>query len=286
MSQLAVRDAAPTRTDPHGPPRAMSRLTGVTGSMVGAELLKVRKRRGLVAFSAILTVGVVTVAYAVMAILHAANPGRYGPAGGISNLSGVMGVLGILGSVAAIMIGATAGAGDLQSAVFRDLVATGRPRLALFAARIPGGLMLLWPLVAVAWTIACIASVVFAATLPLPAVSTMLAGGAWVLLAVTTNYVLALGVASSTGSRTAAVAQVFAWQFILSNLLVQIAALGAWRHVIEMVALTRLMPEGLRGGSVDPVSASMSAGVAILVVATWMVLPLALGAWRTVRRDA
>src|SRR5439155_7775412 len=92
MSQLAVRDAAPTRTDPHGPPRAMSRLTGVTGSMVGAELLKVRKRRGLVAFSAILTVGVVTVAYAVMAILHAANPGRYGPAGGISNLSGVMGV--------------------------------------------------------------------------------------------------------------------------------------------------------------------------------------------------
>jgi hypothetical protein len=42
-----------------------------------------------------------------------------------------------LGSIAAILIGSTAGAGDVASGFFRTLVVTGRSRAALFAARIP-----------------------------------------------------------------------------------------------------------------------------------------------------
>jgi hypothetical protein len=46
-------------------------------------------------------------------------------------------VLTVLAGVTAILIGTTAGAADVGSGVFRDLVATGRSRTALFAARIP-----------------------------------------------------------------------------------------------------------------------------------------------------
>jgi ABC-type transport system involved in multi-copper enzyme maturation permease subunit len=286
MNEMSVASLNAAGIERRRTPRPMTRLTGLTTAMVGAEFLKIRRRRGLVALSAILTVGVVVVAYAVMAIFHAAKPTGYGPAGGIANLSGVMGALAMLGSVAAIIVGATAGAGDLQAGVFRDLVASGRSRGSLFAARIPGGLALLWPLVVGAWVIACAGSLMFADGLATPSLGTMIAGGAWVLLATTSSYLLALGIASITGSRTSAVAQVFAWQFIVSNLLLQLTALGAWRKLLDLAALTRLMPAALRGEGLDPVSASMSVGAAALVVAAWAVVPLALGARRTMRRDA
>ncbi len=44
------------------------------------------------------------------------------------------------GPLAAIMIGTDGGAGDLAAGVFRDLVVTGRSRLALFASRVPAAL--------------------------------------------------------------------------------------------------------------------------------------------------
>ena len=44
------------------------------------------------------------------------------------------------GSFAAILIGAEAGTVDLTAGVFRDLVATGRSRTALFLTRIPAAI--------------------------------------------------------------------------------------------------------------------------------------------------
>ena len=110
--------------------------------LVSAELLKLRKRRGLVLSGLALTVLPMIVAYTVLLIVHAANPAKHGPAGGLQNLSDSMDVLTTLSGIAAILIGATLGAGDLSSGVFRELVVTGRSRLALFAARIPAGLAL------------------------------------------------------------------------------------------------------------------------------------------------
>jgi hypothetical protein len=278
VNMMNVESAAQVRERP--------RTRGLNARMVSAEFLKVRKRRGLVAWSAVLTVVPVGLFFGISVILHAEDPARYGPAGGVSNLAEIMGVLATLGSVAAVLIGATMGAGDVQTGVFRDLVSTGRSRIALFAARAPGGLALLWPLLALAWVIASAASVAFAGNLASPAMSLMIQGGAWVFLAATSIYVLALGVASLTASRSTTVGIVLAWLFAVTQLLLQITGLGAARQALQMSALTRFIPAGLQEQSPDPVIASMSAGVAILVLVAWAVIPLAAGAWRTRTRDA
>jgi hypothetical protein len=98
--------------------------------LVGAELLKLRKRRGLVASGLGLTVLPMVVAYAILVSLHAANPAKHGPAGGLQNFSDSIDLLMTLGVIVAILIGSTLGAADLSSGVFRELVVTGRSRLA------------------------------------------------------------------------------------------------------------------------------------------------------------
>ena len=60
----------------------------------------------------------------------------------------VIAVLAMAGSVAGVIVGATAGAADIEAGVFRDLVATGRSRLALFFARVPGAWAIVLPLLA------------------------------------------------------------------------------------------------------------------------------------------
>ena len=57
-----------------------------TPGLVRAEILKLRKRRGLVATVSVLTVGAAILTYGIIAILHAVNPGHHGPAGGVTNL--------------------------------------------------------------------------------------------------------------------------------------------------------------------------------------------------------
>ncbi len=49
--------------------------------LVRAEFLKLRKRRGLVAAATVLTIAPIVVGFAVLAVLHAANPAKYEPAG-------------------------------------------------------------------------------------------------------------------------------------------------------------------------------------------------------------
>src|SRR5207247_3667911 len=87
--------------------------------LFSAEILKLRKRRGLMIACGLMTVGIIVVVNTVLIVLHAVNPNHHGPAGGLSNLGGAAGALALLGSVAAVLIGATAGAGDLNAGVFR-----------------------------------------------------------------------------------------------------------------------------------------------------------------------
>ena len=258
-----------------------------TWRLVSAEFLKVRKRRGLVALAVLLTVGAVVMAGAVLAVLHAADPAKYGPAGGLGNLGNATYLLSTLGTVTAVLVGATMGAGDLQAGVFRDLVATGRSRLALFAARIPGGLALLWPLVTVSWVVAAAGSVLLAGSRPHPGLVVMVQGGAWVLLATTVVYLIALGLASLAGSRSATVGIVLAWQLAVTPLALGAAKLGVLREGLLTAALDRVIPAGLLPGArPDPVSPTMSIAVAAVVIAAWAIIPLAAGAWRTKTRDA
>ncbi|MGO9455431.1 MAG: hypothetical protein ACLP62_00080 [Acidimicrobiales bacterium] len=67
----------------------------------------------------------------------------------------IAGVLYIFGFIAAMTLGATAGCSDLADGMFTQQVVTGRSRVALYLARIPAGLAIIIPLVAVAFTIIC-----------------------------------------------------------------------------------------------------------------------------------
>ncbi len=78
--------------------------------LIAAEVLKLRRRRGLMAWSVILTVGSVLVTEIVLIVLHAVNPAHHGPAGGRTNLEAYAFLLAQLGAVTAILIGV--GRGD------------------------------------------------------------------------------------------------------------------------------------------------------------------------------
>jgi hypothetical protein len=60
------------------------------------------------------------------------------------------------GFIVAAVLGATAATSDLTDGMFRHLVITGRSRLALYLARIPAGLIIILPLMAVGFTVVCL----------------------------------------------------------------------------------------------------------------------------------
>ena len=254
--------------------------------LVRAEILKLRRRRGLLAIVAAATVGASVVAYGILAILHAANPGHHGPAGGVLNLGHGMFVLSLLGSVAAIFIGATAGAGDLGAGVFRELAVTGRARSALFRARIPGGLAFLLSFVAAAYALAATASVVFAGYRTVPSPGLLAGAGAWLLLSCAFWFALALGLASLVGSRSTVIGALLAFELAVTPILASIPALGSGREVLPEVALTRLAPHAVRGLASNGGVVPASLGTAELVLVVWALALLALGEWRTVTRSA
>jgi hypothetical protein len=251
--------------------------------LVSAELLKLRKRRGLVVAGLALTVLPMLVAYTVLLIVHATNPAKHGPAGGLSNFSDSMDLLTTLSGIGAILIGATLGAGDLGSGVFRELVVTGRSRLALFASRVPAGLALIWALAGLGFLVTATAANVFADSLEAPGPALIAKSAAWLALTTALALVLGLGVSSVVGSRGTTIGVVLGWQLVATPLLVQIKALGASREALSAAAVGRLQPDALvhNGPQV-----SMSVVAAVVVIVAWALVPLALGAWRTATRDA
>ncbi len=134
-----------------------------TLGMIASRFKELRKRRGLMITLTAVTIGIPTVFLLIRLLLHAFAPKTYGPAGGYSTYTAlVSGVLYVFGFIVAATLGATAGSVDLTEGMFRHLVVTGRSRLALYLARIPAGLAIIVPLVAVGFTIVC-AVCVFAA---------------------------------------------------------------------------------------------------------------------------
>jgi len=238
---------------------------------VSAEFLKLRKRRGLLISVIALTVVPMIIGYAVLLSIHAANPGKHGPAGGLKNLSGSIDLLSTLSIVAAVLVGATLGAGDLGSGVFRELVVTGRSRLALFAARVPAGLGLILPIVAAGFAVTATGSVVFAGSLGAPSATLLLESAAWLGLGTALSLVLALGVSSVLGSRGTTIGIVFGWQIVAAPVLLQIRALGSLRDGLVGAATDRLAPAALFEGTPN---VKMSLAAAVLVIAVWTIVPL------------
>jgi hypothetical protein len=136
-----------------------------TPAMIATRFTELRKRRGLMITVVLVTVGIPTVFLGIRLLLHALSPKTYGPAGGYSVYGAlVAGVLYVFGFIVAATLGVTAGSADLTDGMFRHLVVTGRSRLALYLARIPAGLAVIVPLVAIGFSVVCAVCVLAAPT--------------------------------------------------------------------------------------------------------------------------
>jgi hypothetical protein len=171
--------------------------------------------------------------------------------------------------------------------MFRNLVVTGRSRLALFLARIPGGLIVLWPLVAIAYLIICIGAVAFAGGLDTPGVGLMITAGLWVELGATLMFLLGLGLGSLVGSRSTTISILVALDLIVTPILLNLTGFTWLRQLFPTVALQRLEPVALlHAGDFGRHVLAVAPGAAIAVVAVWGIVAIAIGAWRTMTRDA
>jgi ABC-type transport system involved in multi-copper enzyme maturation permease subunit len=189
------------------------------------------------------------------------------------------------GPLAAILVGVDAGASDSAAGVFRDLVVTGRSRVALFASRVPAALGLTWIIIGIGYAVAAIGTYALASDTPTPDAALMLEGLGFTLLCTGTICAVAVGFSSLTASRPSALTVLIGWQLVASPLLSAIGSLGKARDLLLSQALVHFAPvkfdRGMHGANVV-----MGATTAVLVIVAWLVVFLALGAWRTRTMDA
>jgi ABC-type transport system involved in multi-copper enzyme maturation permease subunit len=262
--------------------------TAIAAQMARADFLKLRKKRGTLIWSLVLGLAPIVIYFVVRAIQHASDPAKHGPAGGLESFHDGLRLLGglLFGPLVAILIGVEAGTNDASAGVFRDLVVTGRSRLALFATRIPAALALCWTVVVSGYVLILLGTFIFASGQPTPDTSLILDGLGFLLLATGVLCAVAVGFASLTTSKPASIIALIAWQLVAGPLIVSIDSLGSARNLVLSQALAHFSPlsigdNGGRGGVV-----SMSAGVAVLVIALWLVVFVGLGAWRTRTMDS
>jgi ABC-type transport system involved in multi-copper enzyme maturation permease subunit len=253
--------------------------------LIRSEVLKLRRRRGLMAAALLLAPVVVIAVFVIRAVLHLAEPAQYGPAGGMDAFANMSFALSELGAIVAIMIGASAGSSDLTAGVFRSLVVTGRSRWALFTARIPAGLAVLVPIIAVAFALISVASVALAGNNPAPSIGLMFWSGLWVELGTVVLFAIALGVASVIGTRSTTVGILLAVQLVLTPIFMRTSGFNDIRQLLPGIVLRQLQPTGL--GQVGPQGGlTMTVPSIAVLIGLWVCVPLVVGAWRTARRDA
>jgi hypothetical protein len=142
-----------------GPGRRRTPRTGTwlpTWDLITTKNLEIRKRRGLMITMVVLIVVPTVLFFGLRLLFHAIDPHTYAPAGNPSQFSGAANLTAEFGFIAAAALGAAAGTTDLSEGMFRHLVITGRSRLALYLARIPAGLAIVVPLVALAFVMNCL----------------------------------------------------------------------------------------------------------------------------------
>lgn len=277
MSATASVTPAPVR--PGGSPMT------VAAQMFGADFLKLRRKLSTVIWSLVLALAPLLIFFVVRAIQHSSTPAEHPPAGGLDGFSDGLRLLALfMGPLAAILIGAEAGAGDHAAGVFRDLVVTGRSRLALFATRVPAALALCWSVMLGGFVILLIGTFAFASNMPTPSGTLILESIGFTLLATGVVCAVAVGLASLTTSRPATITALIGWQLVASPLIANIESLGGARDAVLSQSLAHFSPVTLHGhmGSV----VSMGSATAILVAALWLAVFLGLGAWRTRTMDA
>lgn len=151
-------DLAPTTPPPakHGQRSGWAPGWIPTRGLISAKLLDLRRRRGLMLAAVLMTVAIPFLIFGIRLVLHLVDPKSFGPGGDPGLFSPLTDLMAEFGFLFAAALGTAAGTTDLSDGVFRQLVITGRSRLALYLARIPAGLVIVVPLVAVAFSSMCL----------------------------------------------------------------------------------------------------------------------------------
>jgi hypothetical protein len=250
-----------------------------------ADLLKLRKRRGLFWTAAGLIVGPMVIAYGILTVLHAVNPAHHGPAGGIANLGHGMSLLVLVGSIGAIIAGATAGQAISAPGFFASW--SSRDARGLRSSAREFRLAFVLSFAAVAYGISAAVSVAASGYLQRPSATLVVEAGLWVFAELGFYAVLAVGLASLTGSRAYTIGILLAWRTAVSHILVSISTLGVYRELLPDVPFARLAPDAVEENVREvPSHIGISLPASIGVLLLWAAVLTALGAWRTATRDA
>jgi hypothetical protein len=247
--------------------------------LIGADVLKLRRRRGMLSITLLLTLGAMALVFIVMAIQHGSNPARFRPAGGRLNYENDISFLGAMALVVGAIVGATAGTQDLESGVFRDLAATGRSRTALFASRAAGAWVVVLTIVGLTAAFTAAASVVLAGSLAAPGAGVLIAGTVGVLAAGALSTAMGVGLSVLVASRGPVIGILLGFYLAISPLLIGVGFLGNGRQAIPELAVRRI-------GDLPPQSdVHVPLITAVVVVIAWAAAALGLGAWRTRTRE-
>jgi hypothetical protein len=230
--------------------------------LIRADLLKLQRRRGMMGVVAGIILGAVAIYYGVGVIIDADDAG---------NFDSAIGVLALLAAVAGAVVGATAGGADIESGVFRDLVATGRSRTALFFARVPAAWIPALGILAIGIAASAVLSAVVADA---PTAGDIARGAATVLTSGALAAAVCVGLAGLTGRSGPVMGIVLAFQIGVAPLVAQLEVLGDARLAIPAVAISRF--DGAEG-----LVAQLSLVAAIGIVLAWAAAALSAGLWRT-----
>jgi hypothetical protein len=236
------------------------------------ELLKLRRRRGLMAIALLLAVGSVSVVFTVNAIRHGATPLAVGPAGGIHNFENATDFLGMIAIVIAAMIGVTAGAGDAELGVLRDSLATGRSRVTMFAARTAAAVTATLAIIAASLVVVDACSIALAGSAHVPSLSEMVQRNAAVLGFAASSAIVCAGIATFARSRGPVMASMIAFGVVISQILLNVSFLGAARDLLPLASFQRMAGDAIAG-------LSYSLPLAIAVAVGWAVAAALAGGW-------
>ena len=250
-----------------------------TYRLIRADVLKLKRRRGMLGVCAGLTIGILLLAFTVISIQHGSHPAKVGPAGGLHGLLDALPTLSVCVFLVGAIVGATAGAQDLDSGVFRDLAATGRSRTALFLSRVCGAWVVTGALILLSLAVAVAGAFLLADGTPMPRAADIFEGGAMLVASGAFGAALAVGLAALVGSRGPVIAILLAMHLIFEAQLQGAGFLGDARRALPLSAINRI------GDQAKDLDYGLALGSSVAVVAAWIVAALAAGAWRTRTRE-
>jgi ABC-type transport system involved in multi-copper enzyme maturation permease subunit len=243
-----------------------------TLTLIRMDMRKLWRRRGLMSMALLIAVGSVSIMFIVTAIRHGADPQHVRPAGGLKSFEDATDFLGMIAVVLAAMVGVTAGAGDAELGVLRDLFATGRSRLELFLSRGVAAVVTTVAMLSLALAVVTVGSIALAGPAPTPSASEIVQRLAAVIAFGAAAAFVCAGIASFVRSRGPLMASVIAFGVLISQLLLQVQFLGSLRGLLPLAAFQRMAGDVLPG-------LHYSLAGAILVVGAWALAGLAAGAW-------